>query len=185
MRKLSNALKSNKKRVYAKVISHSQSDESRFYIKIDRRECSHITRPRNSDDEWDADDLEYTHEIDGFKIVSESEGWDFILNELPEEAWYLVCAFYSSGNSFHHVENCLALVSFVKNKEDAKVIVNAIKRDYKKYQDNDEWEHKPLVVHLPVANKDESIPTGTWKGYFERLTSIEARPIGETIKVEF
>ena len=156
-----------------------------FYVHIITNHYEQVTRERDPNDEWDGDDISHEYNIEGFEVVNEKAGWDFVLNENPTGNWYLVCAYFSTGDTFHHEEGCLSLVSFVKNIEDAKAIVGAIEKDYKDYQEKEDWNHKPLVVHLPVANKDEQIYTGTWKGYFERLSYAEVKCLGENMKVVF
>jgi hypothetical protein len=42
-----------------------------------------------------------------------------------------------------------------------------------------------LQVLLPKANRIEEIYTGTWKGYFERLNSVEVKCLGGSRKVVF
>lgn len=156
-----------------------------FYVKIIRTHSEEVTRPRDPNDEWDNDDISHDHDIQGFSVVGEKEGWDFVLNENPEGDWQLVCAFYSTGDSFHNENNCLSLVSFVKHMEDAEAILAAIEKDYKAYYEKQDWKHEPLKAHLPIANKEEEIYTGTWKGYFERLQSVEIKTLGKTRKVTF
>ena len=159
-------------------------ETEKFYVKIVRTETYDVTREGDPDDRWDGDDISHSHEIEGFELVGEKQGWDFILTEKPTGNWYLVCAFYSTGDSFHREDNCLSLVSFVKNMDDAKAIIGAIEKDYKAY-DQDNHRFKPVKVHLPVANRDEEIYTGTWKGYFERLNYAEIKCLGENTRVTF
>jgi len=156
-----------------------------FHVKIIRTHSENVTRDRDPNDEWDNDDISHEHDIQGFEVVDEKSGWDFVLNEKPSGDWHLICAFHSSGDSFHCEDNCLLLVSFVKHMEDAEIILAAIEKDYKAYQEKQEWKHEPLKVHLPVANREEQIYTGTWKGYFERLQSVEIKTLGATRKVTF
>lgn len=157
-----------------------------FHVKIVRSDHEYVTRDRNPEDEWDGDDISHDHTIEGFEVVGNSAEGDFVLTEKPEGNWYLVCAFYSTGDSFHCEENCLSLVSFVKDAEDAKEILDAIELDYKRYHEKQEHNYKPLQVLLPKANRIEEIYTGTWKGYFERLNSAEVRCLsGGAHKVVF
>jgi hypothetical protein len=157
----------------------------KFYVRIARRERKYVVRERNPESEWDADDIGRDHEIEGFELAKKNESWDFVLTEKPTGEWYLVCAFYSSGDSFHREENCISLVSFVKNADDAEAILRAIEKDYKAYREHESWSHIPLKVHLPVANKDEEVYTGTWKGHFESLNCAEVRCLGRGMSIRF
>ena len=156
------------------------TEELKFYVKIIHHSYSHITREA-SESEWDGDDISYENTIDGFQLVNEKGGWDFIINENPTGNWYLVYVLHTDGDSFHHEENCLALVAFVKDIEDAKVILEAVKMDYKEYTEK-ERESGFVTVDLPVSNKKEKIYTGNWKGYFNHLTSIQIEGLTETVK---
>ncbi len=155
----------------------------KFYVRVVRQECEHIIRNRDPMDEYDGDDIEWEHNIRGFKIVSERDGiWDFILTENPTgDIWYLVCVFYSTGDSFHREDNCLSLVSFMKNAEDAKAVAKAIKEDYEKYKKSSDHKFHPVKVYLPVARRSEEIYTGAWKGYFEHLSSVDIHCLGEEL----
>ena len=152
--------------------------EKQFYIKIVRSDSEEVSRERNPEDKWDRNDIYHQHIIEGFEVIDNPANADFVLTENPLGNWYLVCVFYSTGNSFHHEENCLSLISFVKDIEDANAITEAIDLDYKRYHENhQEHNYKPLQVLLPKTNRIENIYTGTWKGYFERLTFTDTKSI--------
>jgi hypothetical protein len=157
----------------------------RFPVKIMYHHRQRVTRQRDPEDSWSGDDLEHTYDIQGFNIVPENGGWDFILTEKPTGSWYLVCAHYSTGDSFHREEGELSLVSFVKNEKDAEAIVRAIQKDYEKYRQSNNDKIGTLRVNLPVAGRVEEVYTGTWKGYFERLQYAEAICLSKTLRVNF
>lgn len=158
-------------------------DCQKFYVKINKRDAE-VTREAKHR-RFDADDIAHNWEIEGFELVGEKDGWDFILTEAPKTNWYLIVATYSTGDSFHHEEGMISLVSFVKYQSDAEEILKAIEEDYKLYQEKGDYEYRPLKVLLPMADRVEEIYTGTWKGYFERLQSVEVKPLGGGMKVIF
>ena len=158
--------------------------KEQFHVKINKHDYPEITRHRK-ESQWDGDDIAHSWEVDGFELVGEKDSWDFVLDEKPEGQWYLVCATYSTGDSFHHEEGMISLVSFVKYQSDAEEILKGIEEDYKRYQDKECHDHKPLTVFLPKAERTEDVYTGTWKGYFERLSSAEVKPLGGSMKVTF
>lgn len=154
------------------------STDKVFYIHIRRNHNEEITRNRDPENEWDADDIYHTHSINGFSVVNKQDSWDFVLNENPMGRWYLVCVYYSTGDSFHREENCLSLVSFVENIQDAEEILKRIEEDHKLYEKSDE-KRGPITVRLPITNKDEIVYTGTWKGWFEKFSSVKIEGVGE------
>jgi hypothetical protein len=167
-----------------------QKKLSKFYVKIDRTEREYITRERDHTDEWDADDIAWENTIRGFEVVDKHGGWDFVLNENPTgKTYYLVYALYSTGDTFHHEEHRLCLVSMFAHMEDAKAVLKAIEKDYNSYDRYAAWNQvKPLSVVLPKDGRTENIYTGTWKGYFERLEQVCIESIGSgnsKLKVTF
>lgn len=158
----------------------------KFYIKIDRSVCEQITRHAKEGERWDGDDTEESHDIHGFSVVKEKDGWDFILPYDPTgKTLYLVCAFYDTGDSFHREENKLDLVSLVDDYADASTILRYIETDYKLFQESDKYDYKPSTVHLPHSKRNEEIYTSTWKGYFERLREVRVETLNAGMSVKF
>lgn len=158
--------------------------ESKFHVRIVKHDNYEITR-EHTESEWDGDDIAHSWDVQGFEVVGEKDSWDFIVNEKPEGLWYLVCAFYSTGDTFHHETGEISLVTFTKHRADAEEILLAIGEDYKRFLNRDKHERRPLKVFLPVSKRVEDIYTGTWKGYFERLESAEVKPLDKAMKVTF
>lgn len=163
-----------KKNIAANAIVTDQ-----FYVKINHIDDEEITRHATRA-EYDNDDIKHFHTINGFQLSHKDRGWDFILNEDPTgKQYFLVYVLYDGGDSFHCEEDLICMVSFVRDFEDAKTIALAIEEDYKKYRESDLGNYKPLQIHLPIANRIESLGgTSTWKGYFDRLSSVHVEPMG-------
>lgn len=155
-----------------------------FLVKILYDHRKTVTRDRDPNDSWSADDIEHSYSINGFEVV-QNGSWDFVLTKKPTGLWYLICAYYSTGDSFHHEDGKLSLVSFVKAKQDAEAIIRVIQTDYEKFRKTDKYEYSPLKVNLPIAGCTEEIYSGTWKGYFERLSYVEATAINSSLRVKF
>jgi hypothetical protein len=165
-----------------KEVEAALKEKKQYNVSILRREYEEVTREHDPEDEWDADDFYHIHEIEAFEVDPSGMG-DFTVSEFPTGTWHLVCVFYSTGDSFHCEENCLSMVAFVKNKIDAEIIVNAINDDYNQYVKKGEWKYEPLKVHLPVSNIDTEIYSGTWKGYFESLNSVDIKELNTQEKI--
>lgn len=155
----------------------NQNNET--YVYINKSVRSFVTKESDPNDKWDGDDLKFEYDIHGYEVVkSKDYMWDFVVDEVPTGDWFLVCVYYSTGDSFHHEDHKLSMASFVKNEEDAHTIAKAIREDYDSYKKSDSFDIKPLQVKLLVANKTEEIYTGQWKGYFEHVEYIEVISIG-------
>lgn len=150
-----------------------ETGDGNYYVDIERDCDTSVTREGDPNDRWDGDDLYHEHTIKGYRIVTKAQIGDFTLTEKPEGPWYLVYVLFSTGDSFHCEENCINLVSFVKNKEDAEEIKRGIEEDYKHYVKTHQHDYKPLKILLPKTNRVIDIYTGTWKGYFERFNLVD------------
>lgn len=138
-------------------------------IKILKDEDSEVTREGKG--EWSGDDIAWSIIIRGFMLSEEQYDYDFIMPAPDKEEYYLVYARYSTGSSFHHETGKVCLVSLMEHFDDAKAIVDAIDNDVKTEN------RQPLKVKLPVLGKVEDVYTGTWKGYFESLESVEIETV--------
>jgi hypothetical protein len=118
-------------------------------------------------------------------VDEKSYSSDFTLTEKPEGTWYLVAAFYSTGDSFHKEDNCLDLVAFVKHQRDAEFILRAIEADYKNFEETDDRGETCLKLILPESQLNVDIYVGTWKGHFEHLSAVEVKPLCQVARVEF
>lgn len=152
------------------------NEPPRFHVRINTDHHSHVTREADRDNQWDGDDISHDYSINGFEVVENC--WDFILHEDPTgKDYYLVYVLYDTGDSFHREENCMCLVSFLPDLEDAKAILDAIEKDHRDYKKTQTHEYKPIDVHLPKANRIEQVSTGTWTGYFEHIRSVNIQPL--------
>lgn len=145
-----------------------------YNIKIEKISRQHVTREKNTDECWGADDLDWDHDIQGFSVVGEKDYWDFVMTNDPrDKTLYLVYSLYSTGDSFHHEENVICLVGLYEDESDAIAVMNALELDDK--ENGDSFE--PVKVKLPKKGVEETIATSTWKGYFESLTSVNVEPV--------
>lgn len=136
-----------------------------------------VSRPRNSDDQWDRDDTVSEHTMKYISIAGDNSYPTITYPGVvePGDKVYLVYAVYSTGDSFGHDESrCLELVSVHKNLDIA------------------EWNYKQIVgsendnyntqLTLSQDNGLSWSMSPPWCGYFERLTY--AKVCGFTVKPE-
>lgn len=148
-------------------IETEQPPEIKVYVP--HSDYSEITRERDSEDEWDADDIYHTHSFEGELKLTDINSrwcqWDFILTEKPKDGdlFFLVNVYYDTGDSFHRENNVLCMVGLYKDAKDAQTVQEAIEKDMKNNKDS--FNH--LEIKLPVEKRIESVGVSSWKGYFE------------------
>jgi hypothetical protein len=148
-----------------------------YNVKIDKISTQYVTRERDPNERWDADDLAWDHNIQGFSVVGEKKYWDFVMTKNPKgKTLYLVYALYNTGDSFYCEENVICLVGLYEDKEDAVAVMDALELDNKK----NSGRFNPINVKLPKKGVEETIATSTWKGHFERLDTINVEMITES-----
>lgn len=146
-----------------------------YNVRIDKISRQHVTREKDPDERWDADDLDWDHDIQGFSVVGEKDCWDFVMSDDPKgKTLHLVYVLYSTGDSFHHEENVICLVGLYEDIEDAMTVMDALEKDYEK-----DDSRLPVTVKLPKRGVEETIATSTWKGYFENLNSVNVVAVTE------
>jgi hypothetical protein len=151
-----------------------------YNVKIDIISDNCVTREANPEDRWDVDDLDWNHDIRGFKVVEKKEYWDFVMENNPKgKSLYLVYVLYNTGDSFHLEENLICLVGLYEDVDDAKTVMHAIKSDYTKNSE----KFYPIDVNLPKKGTTETICTASWKGYFTSLNSVNLEQIVESVNV--
>lgn len=140
---------------------------------------THCVVTREGHGEWDADDLSWSTTIRGFDVGRNENDYDFFVDPPIKSHYYLVYVTYSTGDSFHHEEGKVCYVELVDTFEEAEAISDAIEKDYRNNKDG----FGLLKVKLPTGKKVEVYP-GTWKGYFERLSSVDIETIRRSRKIE-
>lgn len=154
-----------------------------YNVKIDKISRQHVTRERDPNEQWDADDLAWDHDIQGFSVVGKKKYWDFVMTKNPKgKTLYLVYALYNTGDSFHCEENVICLVGLYEDEADAVSVMDAIELDDKENSGRfDSDRFNPINVKLPKKGVEETIATSTWKGHFERLNTVNVESVTETI----
>jgi hypothetical protein len=102
------------------------------------------------------------------------------------EQYYLVYAVYSTGDSFHHEEGCVAFVDLFKTAEKAEACAKAINDHYLLTDNGDQYPYKTAAQlkklrpkgysewTVPYKNEADVETTAhtSWCGYFDRLTNV-------------
>lgn len=137
-------------------------------LVIDQSTETTVTREA-TEDRWDADDLQHSTTIHGFRVVTTKDGYfDFVVAEPLRDSYYLVCVEYSTGDSFHHETGRMALVALLETREGADTVIDAIRRHPKNYS-------------FTVAVEGQSLTISTeWVGYFERIEAVYATEVSRT-----
>jgi hypothetical protein len=158
---------------------YDQSEK--FHVKIDFDVETNVVREADPDEEWSGEDVEYYTTFNGFALTTEGLG-DFVLTKNPSgKTYYLVYALYSDGDSFNQSSGNVSLVSLHENAIDADIVAKAIRMKYTEYEKNHDHDYKPLDVKLTDGTM-QSVYTGTWTGYFNRLSEIVVIPLMEGAK---
>jgi hypothetical protein len=150
-------------------------EDTKWYLKIDYQSYTDVTRHRDPDEKWDADDLAHSQSINGYSTHTNLKGgWDFVLSKKPsaKQPFYLVYVNYSTGDSFHHETGCIEFVDVFESEKDGDALVDMLDKDYAKFKKADRHDYTPLKVKLP-SGVEREIYTSTWKGYFERLEGVQ------------
>lgn len=137
-----------------------------YPVNIVKKDHQHIiTREKDPDERWDADDIAHEITICGWTHAN-GEWGDFYFKERPSETkqFFLVYVIHSTGDSFHSEEGVVQEVALLESYEDAQFLANYIQKDEKRIS-----RHK---ITLPSKEKFEYY-NGDWTGYFEHLTGVE------------
>ncbi len=119
------------------------------------------------------DTVSHSHTITG--VVKTDKEWpDFEIDgEVKEgDVFYFVYALYDTGDSFGRSENHLSEIALLKDYQDAKFL-----RDQLEKNNEDRDAMDPINITYPVCGKTEPVCTSSWKGYFERLRSLNIQPV--------
>lgn len=133
-----------------------------------------VTRHRDPDNEWDADDIYNNISVKGVEVVNENQHYDFPVSfePRPDQTYYLVAVTYDTGDSFHREEGVMEFVSMFQNGKDADRVAKEITEHYRRYKND--WKHMTVDVTLPEGKLEFFAP---WCGYFERLVCAEVIPV--------
>lgn len=155
------------------------------YVKIVDENYGYVTRYA-SEDEWDADDIQYQNDIKGIRAVGENDWHDFAVGfEIDDNnCYYLLYGVYDTGDSFHVEEGRTEYVQLYESREDAEADLKRIEdHAHLNYRiDNIRWESKADQKKLKAMSKIHSpwsvelswgwfhVP---WNGYFEQFQDAD------------
>lgn len=143
-------------------------------VIVVNKSYTEVTRESDPDDRWDADDTYTSNNIVGIKF---SEGYSDLnaipFEILPDKDYYLLYVIYSTGDSFSHHEGQIDYVELYEDRSLAEASAKMIEDDYK------EWRKKENKWNVEILNSRGEMFQFycPWKGYFERLTSVEVENV--------
>ena len=143
-------------------------------IEIINNYHTEITRERNTDDEWDADDTSKTNNIEGFKVVKKDDKWKQVDLTVPfeinaEKTYYLVYVIYSTGDSFSHHSGNIDYIEMYETYAMAEATLEMIENANKVKNKDDSYS----IEILNNAGVMYKISSSAWTGYFERLEHVQ------------
>lgn len=147
-----------------------------YPIKISYSCFTEITREADPEEKFSGEESRSDYSFDGTFSLAKTSYFDFVLHEPPvaDKKYYLVYVRYSTGDSFNRRDGELCMVEFLDEYEDAIALRNAIQKDYDKY---DRHGYNPSAysfkMTLPKSGRELTVSTGTWKGYFEVMESVD------------
>ena len=149
---------------------HSERIPHHFGVKILNNSYTYVTKEANPDDEWDADDTETSHDINGMEIAEHGYHADVVLDFLPTKGqeYYLLYATHSTGDSFSHHTGNIFYIDLFNDLEFARKIQKLFESDNSKEGKNITYtrESGSIVQHHTP-----------WGGYFEHLEYVNIEKI--------
>lgn len=157
-----------------------------WHVEISDHHSGYVTRRARDDDEWDQDDIAYTHTVLGVRTFDEGEpqyytGVTVPFQVLNDKEYYLVYVVYSTGDSFHHEEGCVHYVDLFETLSKAEALAKIIETHYSFSYKAQRWADKEVkppkgyneyqISYLNEAGEEISTHV-PWTGYFESLTNI-------------
>ena len=139
------------------------------YVAVKYDSHSYVTRPRRSDDEWDADDVAFDMTPRGLRRVSEREWWEFVVPAPALPSYWLVWYRYSTGDSFHREDGRWTFVHLCRTREDAEYLTRKLEHAGRNEDHLDSF--KDVEYELPSGDVASVFPT--WRGYFETFEGAD------------
>lgn len=141
-------------------------------ISIKHSTYTSVTRERNSDDEWDADDLSHSTHFVGIQIVEDEKKFFDLVTRFDVVAgrdYYLVVGFYSTGDSFHTETGVFELVELFETYEKAQACEKKLEAHYK--DKSKRKSKRSVIIETETGDSYEFSPP--WLGYFESLDLVD------------
>jgi hypothetical protein len=145
-------------------------------IRVINKTHTHITRHRDPNDEWDADDISIDNNITGIEIVTDEKYYgdlDVPFEVKPNQTYYLLYAIYGTGDSFCHSDGNIDYIELYEDINLANSSAQMIADDYKSY----EKDHNSYSCEILNSQGNIFKMSCPWKGYFESLEDVDVIPV--------
>ncbi len=145
-------------------MSKKESNPNVTYIKVVDHVSTEVTRYATRA-EWDNDDTEESHDIQGLEVVDNPDiGYHDLVVNFPVEKnvnYFLLYVSYDTGDSFGRYCGKVEFVSLFKEESEALV---ARKKILKMKE----------ITSIQIDNNGhkETVYNGSWTGYFESVNGI-------------
>ena len=141
-------------------------------VYVNYKKNTIVTREKDPNERWDADDTSSSYEILGLVLSSNdcsflSERVDIDFEVKAGDQYYLLYAVYSTGSSFGKAEDgCIEFIDLYKTEEKANLAYDKVCK-----------EAKTSVISIPTEGGNTHDLYVPWNGYFESLSYVELKPI--------
>ena len=135
-------------------------------LRIIHRQYTQVTRERDPNDKWDADDTITDNSVDGIEIGEDYHRL-YLEDAKVGEIVHLIYAVYSTGDSFHCARGYGFDPILVQRNRDLAVKNAKILKSIRK---EDGWGQS---VELALDNGTTFKYSPPWLGYFEDLDYVE------------
>lgn len=158
------------------------------YVQVLHSKESSVTRERNSDDQWDQNDLRHDYSYHGLKELSSKSYYDLIVpfKLVKNKTYYLLIVSYNTGDSFHREEDCEAMIELFEDKATAEKAIAYMtgkivptQHQLLKLCESRQLDIKDGKISefssFSIDSKGDLcvIYNGTWTGYFESLNHFD------------
>lgn len=146
-------------------------------ISIVDNAYTHVTRHKEPDERWDADDLDSDHNIVGFEFAPKGKNSycdiETPFKVDPYKDYYLLYVIYSTGDSFHQESGLIEFINLFEDVNIAYENKRRIDEHYKKNKRTNSEDTYSVKLLSSIGNEYKiNIP---WMGYFESLDECEVK----------
>lgn len=153
------------------------------YIKINEDRDTRITRHRDPNDEWDANDTATSTSISGFEVVEDGGFHDLTVpfDPVADRDYYLLSVRYSTGDSFSRHRGKMEHIMLHADLDLAKANAKHLREFHERGENDPQMDYEAKWNTTIKLDNGEDLPVSTmsWTGYFERLEEV----IVETVRL--
>jgi hypothetical protein len=146
-----------------------------IWLKVTDNSWTEVTRERNPNSRWDADDDYTSHNFTGLTIAGDHGDVPVNFPVAIDDVLFVICAIYDSGNSFGTQRG--AYTEFVSAHKDMKIAKENLNRleDWAKAIEagQNKWSNGGFRVKIVQDDGTEMDYMPPWGSMFSGLESLE------------